>query len=77
MNDTAPRLELIWAALTAGISPVFRVEKALVNKKKTQKLRDKRVRTGFNPSNMSDASLQLRNARIQTQIRLGMNGLKN
>lgn len=77
MNDTAPRLELIWAALTAGISPVFHVEKALVNKKNKKKKRDKRVRTGFNPSNMSNASLQLRNARVQTQIGLGMNDLKN
>ena len=66
MNDTAPRLELIWAALTPGISPMSHNE----DEPRTFKPEFGSAHTGFYPCNMRNTALQLRHARVQAQVHL-------
>jgi hypothetical protein len=66
INDTAPRLELIWAALTPGISPMPNNEDGPCKFKPTFES----GLTGFYPCNMRNTALQLSYAGIQAQIHL-------
>jgi hypothetical protein len=73
MNEMAPRLELIWAALTAGISPAFQFKH--INWRHESAFH--RACTGFYPCNVGSAALQLRDARVQTEISLKQPGDEN